>query len=63
MPSYSMAVLAVLIDDRHRAIAAAFARSRRVRLRRLLASAAYALAGAARAFGSAIDEETGTVQA
>jgi hypothetical protein len=62
VPSFSMAVLAVLVDDRHRAIAYDFARARRLRLRRRLAAAAYGLAGAANALGSALDEDRGTVQ-
>ena len=62
MPSYSLAVLAVLVADRHRAIASDFARARRLRLRKQLAAAAYALAGAANTLGAALDEDRGTVQ-
>jgi hypothetical protein len=55
--SYSPALLAVLVLDRHRAIARDFASARRFGLRRSVAAAVYALASAFAAFGAALDEE------
>jgi hypothetical protein len=63
VPSLSMAVLAVLVDDRHRAIARDYAHARHPRLRRRLAAAVHALAGAVDALGTALDEKSGTIQA
>jgi hypothetical protein len=56
MPSYTQQVLAVLVGDRHRAIARDFAGARRFRLRRRVAAAFYALAGALGAFGAVLDD-------
>ncbi len=63
MPSYSQQVLAVLVDDRQHAVARDLASARRFRLRRRVAVAFYALAGALDAFGAVLDEEPGTVPA
>ncbi len=63
MPSHSQQVLAVLVDDRHQAIARDFRYARRFRLRRRVAGAFYALAGAVEACGAILDDEPGTVRA
>ncbi len=56
-------MLAVLVDDRQHAIARDFAFRRRFRLRRSVAAAFYALAGAVEACGAVLDDEPGTVRA
>jgi hypothetical protein len=63
VPSYAQHVLAVLVEDRHRAVARDLASARRFRLRRHLAAAFYSLAGAIDACGAAFDDEPGTVGA
>jgi hypothetical protein len=63
VPSYSQQVLVALVDDRHHAIACDFAFSRRFRLRRRVAAAFYALAGAVEACAAVLDENAGTVRA
>jgi hypothetical protein len=55
--------LAVLVDDRHRAIARDFAYARSIRLRRSIAVAVYALGAGFTALGAVLDDEPGTVRA
>ena len=59
---YTPQVLAVLVRDRHRAIAGDFVRAPRVRLRRRLAALVYALGARLTALGALVDEP-GTVKA
>jgi hypothetical protein len=56
-------VLAVLVHDRHQAIARDFAYARSIRLRRDVAVAVYALAKAVTIVAVALDDEPGTVRA
>ncbi len=56
-------VLAVLVRDRHQAIARDFAYARGIRLRRDVAVAVYALAKAVTVVAVALDDEPGTVRA
>jgi uncharacterized protein (UPF0261 family) len=59
---YTPQVLAVLVRDRQRAIAADLAFSRQLRLRRRLAALVYALGAGFTALGALLDEP-GTVKA
>ncbi len=59
---YTPQVLAVLVGDRQRAVARAFVRVPRVRLRRRLAALVYVLGGGLIALGALVDEP-GTVKA
>ena len=59
---YTPQVLAVLVRDRQRAIAADLAFSRRLRLRRRLAALVYGLGAGLNTLGALLDEP-GTVQA
>jgi hypothetical protein len=59
---YTPQVLAVLVRDRHAAIAGDRKVAPRVRLRRRLAALAYALAGGITTLGAVLDEP-GTVKA
>ncbi len=59
---YTPQVLAVLVGDRQRAVARAFVRAPRMRLRRRLAVLVYALGGRLTALGAVLDEP-GTVKA
>jgi hypothetical protein len=61
--SFTPQVLAVLVDDRQRAVARDVAASRGVRLRRDVAAAVYALAKAVTVVAVALDDEPGTVRA
>ncbi|MDP9106338.1 MAG: hypothetical protein M3N49_10460 [Candidatus Eremiobacteraeota bacterium] len=54
--------MAVLVGDRQRAVARAFVRVPRVRLRRRLAALVYVLGGGLIALGALVDEP-GTVKA
>ncbi|HYW52599.1 MAG TPA: hypothetical protein VE826_01450 [Dongiaceae bacterium] len=54
---YSQQVLAVLVRDRHRAIAGELASADRTGLRRRAAAAAYALAKAVTVLAVVLDEE------
>jgi transcriptional regulator of met regulon len=56
-------VLAVLVDDRHRAIARDFRHARHLRLRRRIATVFHAIAGAVDALATALDEKSGTIEA
>ena len=60
---FTPAVLAVLVEDRRRAIAGDFAFARRFRLRRRVASAICALGSGLVALGTVLDDEPGTVRA
>jgi hypothetical protein len=55
--TYSQQVLAVLVDDRHRAIAADRAYARRAGLRRRAAAAVYALAKAVTVVAVVLDDD------
>jgi hypothetical protein len=59
---YTPQVLAVLVGDRQRAVARAFVRVPRVRLRRRLAALVYALGSRLTTLGALLDEP-GTVKA
>lgn len=61
--SFTPQVLAVLVDDRQRAVARDVAALRGVRLRRAVAAAVYALAKAVTVVAVALDDEPGTVRA
>lgn len=60
---FTQQVLAVLVDDRHQAIARDYAYARSIRLRRSVAIAVYALGAGFTALGAALDDEPGTVRA
>jgi hypothetical protein len=60
---FTQQVLAVLVRDRHRAIARDFAYARSIRLRRSIAVAVYALAKAVIVVAVTLDDEPGTVRA
>ena len=55
--SYTQQVFAVLVNDRHRAIAADLASARRFALRRRAAAVIYALAKAVTVIAVALDDE------
>jgi hypothetical protein len=59
---YTPQVLAVLVRDRHAAIAGARAAGSRIRLRRRLAAVAYAIGAGITTLGAVVDEP-GTVKA
>jgi hypothetical protein len=54
---YTQQVLAVLVDDRHRAIAGDLAYARSIGLRRKFAAIVYALAKAVTVLAVALDDE------
>lgn len=60
---FTQQVLAVLVDDRHRAIARDFADARSIRLRRSIAVAVYALGKGFTTLGVVLDDEPGTIRA
>ncbi len=58
---YTQQVLAVLVDDRHRAIAEVRAFAHPIRLRRSVAAVVYALGAGLTTLGAFVDDEPGTV--
>jgi hypothetical protein len=60
---FTQQVLAVLVDDRHQAIARDLAYARNIPLRRSIAVAIYALGAAFTTLGVVLDDEPGTIRA